>query len=336
VTNSQLQPDVPPLHAMVWDAQGVARPVDWVELAAELQRLTADPEARGFCWAHLDRSNPSHRRWLRKYGAVSALLGEALLEDETRPRQVAFEDGLLVNLRGVNLNPGAEPDDMVSLRIFVGPRLVVSLRSRRVHAVEDVNSQLLAGSGPTSRGDLLVAMADRVVDRQLPVLDNLEDSCDDIEARVFEGDIERMRPLLADLRRAVISMRRYLAPQRDVLIHLAQHHMGLLQHEAAARMREIADAQTRIVEELDALRDRAVIAQEELIARSNERLNRNMYVLSVITGVFLPLGFLTGLLGINVGGIPGGQDPDAFLIVCGLLLMVAGAVLWFFRRLRML
>ena len=53
-----------------------------------------------------------------------------------------------------------------------------------------------------------------------------------------------------------------------------------------------------------------------------ERMNRNMYVLTIVAAIFLPLGLLTGLLGINVGGIPGSDNPLAFLIVCALIVGV--------------
>ena len=59
-----------------------------------------------------------------------------------------------------------------------------------------------------------------------------------------------------------------------------------------------------------------------------ERMNQTMYIISVFTAIFLPLGLLTGLLGINVGGMPGVESPAAFWIVCGLLLVIsAGLVL---------
>jgi zinc transporter len=54
-----------------------------------------------------------------------------------------------------------------------------------------------------------------------------------------------------------------------------------------------------------------------------ERMNKNTFLLSIIASVFLPLGLVTGLLGINVGGIPGAQDPWAFWEVCLLLALIA-------------
>jgi zinc transporter len=78
------------------------------------------------------------------------------------------------------------------------------------------------------------------------------------------------------------------------------------------------------------------VVQEELQNLLAERMNRTMYVLSLVTVVFLPLGLLTGLLGINVGGIPGTENDRAFTVVTVALVLLALVQLWFFRRRRLL
>jgi len=98
------------------------------------------------------------------------------------------------------------------------------------------------------------------------------------------------------------------------------------------RLRETSDRTTRYVEDLDAIRDRAMVTQEELNNRLAEQMNKTMYVLSIVAGIFLPLGLLTGLLGINVGGIPGTENKWAFTIFCFILLGVAGVQVWLFKR----
>ena len=65
-----------------------------------------------------------------------------------------------------------------------------------------------------------------------------------------------------------------------------------------------------------------------------ERLNKNMYALSVVAEIFLPLGFLTGLLGINIGGIPGAENPQAFVVFCGMLALVVCLQIVIFRKMR--
>ncbi len=107
---------------------------------------------------------------------------------------------------------------------------------------------------------------------------------------------------------------------------------SLFKNRHLARLREVADDITRQVESLDAARERAAVVQDELMNRMSEQINKNMYVLSVIAGVFLPLGFVTGLLGVNVDGIPGDDTPWAFAALCGLMLALVLFEVWLFRR----
>jgi zinc transporter len=52
------------------------------------------------------------RQWLRNSAGLEELVADALLTEETRPRAMTIDDGVLLALRGINMNPGAEPDDM--------------------------------------------------------------------------------------------------------------------------------------------------------------------------------------------------------------------------------
>lgn len=135
---------------------------------------------------------------------------------------------------------------------------------------------------------------------------------------------------LSQIRRQAVSLRRYLSPQREVVIRLSLERIPWMTDLIRSHFRELSDRVTRHVEDLDEVRERAAVTQEELLARSQERLNRNTYILSIVAAVFLPLSFLTGLLGINVGGIPGSDYPLAFLIVCGGLLLVGVVELAYF------
>ncbi|MEO6597062.1 MAG: zinc transporter ZntB [Planctomycetota bacterium] len=259
-----------------------------------------------------------------------------MLEEETRPRLVTHGDRLLLILRGVNLNPGAEPDDMISLRLWLEAGRVITLRHRRLLAVQDVRQQLAAGRGPRTTGDLLVAIAAGLVSRQSSVLDAMEDNVDEVEERLLTHPAQELRVRLADFRRQAIGLRRYIAPQRDVLFRLMHEKIAWIDDLQRARLREVSEHQVRLVEEVDAVRERASVTQEELSGRLAEQMNRNTYVLSIVAGVFLPLGLLTGLLGINVGGIPGTESPYAFAIVCALLVVLSAGMAWFFHRFRLL
>jgi zinc transporter len=111
-----------------------------------------------------------------------------------------------------------------------------------------------------------------------------------------------------------------------VIAHLHLAQLTWLTPSQRARIREVAYHLIRYVKDLDAARDRMGVMQEELTGKLSEQMNKTMYILTVLAGIFLPITFVTGLLGINVGGIPGSENPWAFTTVC-LSLTSAGVLL---------
>lgn len=97
-------------------------------------------------------------------------------------------------------------------------------------------------------------------------------------------------------------------------------------------LREVGDRLTRYVEMLDSGRERATVAHDELDSRMKAQSNRTIFVLSVVTVIFLPLNFLTSLLGINVGGIPGSESEYAFALVCGIIILIGFLEYLLFRK----
>jgi zinc transporter len=287
-------------------------------------------------WAHLQRNSESAQRWLAKERGIPPLVRQALTAEETRPRCTPLEGGLLLILRGVNLNPEADPEDMVSIRIWTDGKRILTVWLRRLLAVGDIDELLEQGRGPKNVGAFLALLSDRLVARMEPVIAEIDDRIDALEDEVLEHHEPEMRGRLAAVRRQAIVLRRYFAPQREALQRLATDVDAAPWLESRDRhlLRETADRITRYVEDLDAGRERASVVHDQLANHLSDELNRGMYVLSVIAAVFLPLGFLTGLLGINVGGLPGVDDPWAFAVVCVLLAVLAGLEIWLLRRLK--
>lgn len=290
----------------------------------------------GILWLHLDAAHDVTRTYLEQHSGVAEWVVEALLADETRPRSMTTRNALLLIVRGVNLHPGAEPDDMIAVRMLIEPRRVITLRRRRPLAIQDVRDALARGDGPQSSGELLVSLTDAMVSRMAGVMAEIDDEVDALEDEVLTKESYELRGKIGAIRRDAIGLRRYLAPQRDVMARLHTEKLDWLGDTDRAYLREIADRTTRYVEDLDSARDRAAVAQDELNNRLAEQMNKTMYVLSIVAAIFLPLGLLTGLLGINVGGMPGVDSRWAFLIVCAILAVTAVFQTWFFRRMRWL
>jgi len=205
-----------------------------------------------------------------------------------------------------------------------------------VMAIQDIHEKLISGGGPTSLGEFFVAVVDRITERIGDVVADIEDRVAEVEDTILTAETEPLRPRLTELRRESISMRRYIAPQRDMLARLTHDRIAWLTENDQSLLREAAERTARYVEDIDAARERTLIAQEELNIKLSEQMNRAMYTLSIVAAIFLPLGLLTGLLGINVGGIPGTESPNAFLIVTLLLIVLAIILVAWFRKIKWL
>ncbi|MBF0370051.1 MAG: zinc transporter ZntB [Magnetococcales bacterium] len=315
------------IHAFILDGQGGGRPMDWDEIRSWT------PE-QGFLWVHLQLAYQESRDWLQKESGLDAILTEALLDSDGDPRFVKEGEGLLAMMRGVNLNRGADPEDMAFLNLWIDQNRAISLRREKLMSVQDIRREIEANKGPKDGGGLLVRLLDRLLDRMEPVMDDLEKELDEIEVQSAQAVSEDLSVKLLALRHEVIGLRRYLIPQRRALAALYREPVPWLKKVHKRWIREKDDQIQRFLADLESYRDRAIAVRDEISSRLSERMNRAMYMLSVVTGVFLPLGFLTGLLGINVGGMPGVEYKWAFWVVCGLLAGVTGFSLWTFRRLK--
>lgn len=287
---------------------------------------------KGLLWLHLDYKNEKVQKWLSEESGIDPVLCEALIAEDTRPRIVSSQNSLLLILRGVNCNPGADPEDMVALRMWYDEHRIISMRHRKVMAVDDIHKSIEAGKGPSSPADFLVITANRLVDRMGDVVADIDDAVDELEETVLTAESYELRPKLANVRRQSISLRRYIAPQRDVLARLQNERISWLSDIDRVHIREAAERTARFIDDIDSARDRASITQEELNSRLTEQMNKTMYVLSIVAAIFLPLGLLTGLLGINVGGMPGTESKIAFTLVTLLLVGIAFVEFWVFKR----
>jgi len=286
-------------------------------------------------WVHLSARSASARQWLAQDAELpDSTLVDALLAEDTRPRMLPRESGLLLILRGVNLNENAEPEDMVSIRIWIETHRFISVQLRNLRGVAEMQELLQSGTGPTDINDLLTTFIEGSIKRLAPVMGDLAEGIEDIEEQILQMQLAGLREHIISIRRKTSIFNRFILPQKDIVGRLIEIPELKLTKNLKQRLQESHNDMTRFVEDLQTMRERAHSIQNEVANILTERLNRNTYVFSIIASIFLPLSFLTGLLGINVLGIPGADDPRAFLIFCGILVAIMATQILIFRKLR--
>lgn len=312
------------------DGRGGCTDLDWAGVAA-----WTPPQ--GFLWVHLEQDTPEARRWIGERSGLDPLVAEALLAADSRPRIEAFDDGVLLVLRGVNL---AEKDgvELVPIHIWIDAHRLVSLREQAhaLSALRDIRLALKAGRGPRSAGGLLVQCADKIGQDMDPVLDDLDQRVEALEDHCLDRASHELRQSLSEIRRSAIHLRRYLGPQRDALNRLRTEETSVLDSRDRLRLRGVIDRVARHIEDLDAVRDRTLILHEDLAAQLSERIARTSNRLTGLAALLLPPGLIAGMLGANIGGIPGQDNPHAFLEMLALVAAVVGVQWLILRRMRWL
>lgn len=313
---------VAPIGAFKIGRQGQVEPIEdaWPDVG-----VSTDETYR---WLHFDLNEPGLADWLNAHLPGSA--AAALLQSETRPRCDILDDGLILNLRGIDLNPGADPEDMVSVRLWVTATLVVSTRKRKVRAVDELRVKMENATAPATVGAFLFELANSLTRRIETVSMDLEEETDSLEERMIDhpGGLGKT---LAPLRMQVIKLRRFVSPQREALAQLVATRTDVIDKNSRSLLRETANRAARTVEELDATRDRLAAIQEHVDAHNAAAFGKNSYILSLVAAIFLPLGFLTGLFGVNVSGMPGMESPYAFTILSVMSVLIAVVLYLVFR-----
>ena len=256
---------------------------------------------------------------------------DGLTRQDTRPRISVFEEGILLILRVINLNPGENPNDMVSLRLWIEKDRIISLRQKKILSAQDIKEDLENNIGPKNVSEVVTSIIERIADRISEYVDGIEARMEKFEDDAGADDIVEARANLSKLRRETAMVRRYLAPQREALEALYRLSVNILNKDDRNYVQELSDRIIRYVEDLDLVREKAVMLQEELMNRMAQQQNDRMYVLSIVAAIFLPISFVTGLFGMNVAGLPGISEPLAFIYVASSMAVLVAGILWYFR-----
>ncbi|MFC3022299.1 zinc transporter ZntB [Vibrio zhugei] len=278
-------------------------------------------------WYHCLRDEPQVKAWLEKNN-VSRSIIDSLLAEDTRPLFEEYSDEqFLLILRGVNLNQDANPEDMLSIRLLYINGALISTRKIPSKTIEVIRSRLNNGQGPKALSDLII----QVIDGLNRNIDNYLDTIEEKITR-FDDELELSEELM-QTHKALLKMKRFIKPQQYAIDDY-QDSVAPVAIEKQLRLKHSVNTITRINENLDFYLNELEIIKGELRQYHAEKLNKNTYLFSIIAAIFLPTSFLTGLLGVNVGGIPGTQSPIAFTLFCTALVLIFAVELWILKRLQ--
>ncbi len=300
----------------------------------DVKKINEKPEGDGWVWLHFDLDDKPTTKWLNKYQGMLASVAQALGSIRTRPRSYVFNRGILLILRGINLNAGEKAENMLSLRLWMNDKIVITTRREKLMAVDAIRKEIVAGKCPQTPAHLVIGVVQGLIERITEKVESLDDAITALEDNRGDTTPEALQKKVQTIRSQAITLLRHITPQKPALAELVEAQTPYLDAEQRGSLRVLTSRISGDIGELIAVRDRAEAMQAAIASEQAERLNKTMYLLAIISVFFLPLSLFTGLLGINVGGMPGEGWTPSFNIVLILMAVMGGFTWWIMKKLK--
>lgn len=301
-----------------------------------VNRAGDDTARARFEWMHFCMRHEGIEDYFVQELGLPMFIARAMIAAETRSRAIVRPEGIMVLFKAMHQHDGADPEMMVSLRIWIESGRIISAREHDIDAVYTLRDEMAEGKGPGSTADFLIDMIGHVYDEFDPLIDAMEMEIDQLEELVEREETEAVCGRLSALERRAAIFARHLAPQSAIFELVSANACPLVSDEDRDHLNEL-DSQLRgMLEALRDLRERSLIIDQRIQRVEEFRQTKANLVFAVAATLFLPASFLTGLFGGNVGGIPWLENTRGFLFLSAVCLAVMAVSFLLIRRNRWL
>ena len=284
-------------------------------------------------WLHFNLADVRARRWIQDESKIDPAAIRALLEPDPRVHLETFAEGTVVVLSDLHHDFNRDPEGIGKIRIFVDAQRVITVRRQRLQTADRLRRDLMRGGvDVASPAALFEAFLVRLGEAFGNVITHMADEIDNVEDEILAGRYQKHGTVLGRVRRTIARLRRHINADRGALNAMRGHLPEWLEAEQG-RLRSALGRLDTISQDLELVQERTRLLQEEIAARMGETTNRNLAVLSTVTTALLPITLITGIFGMNVGGLPGVDDPRGFRwVMLVILVTVVIALVAILRR----
>ncbi|MGE5676009.1 MAG: magnesium/cobalt transporter CorA [Mycobacterium leprae] len=317
-------------------------------ITGEQRQAAAWPEAKArwqsgeaLLWLDVTAATPEEIAALGEELGLHPIVVRACLHPEHRSRLKEYKEHflLVLNAVGRTAKEGSSTSELgrwrtLELNVVIGRRFMLTVHPEPIPALSTYfNRYLEQGEGRPTLEYLLYSLCEAVMLGYYAVLDRIDRYIDESEERIFHGDPSRPDvDRLFTLKRHILYLRRVLGPQRDALGALMRREFAGISNEGRSYFMDAYEHTLRLLDLLDTYRDLISSSLDAYLSTVSNRMSRIMQTLTIVSTVMLPLTLISGLFGMNLGGIPLTNSPWGFTAVVGGMLILAGVLMYYFKR----
>jgi zinc transporter len=280
----------------------------------------------GFVWLHFNLTHANTLRWLRDNAALSHEFFEALEGGSRSARIERDHGGLFSVINDITYDFSFDAEDVGTLWMSVTEHWVISVRKKPLKSVDRLRTAVNRGARMATPVQLLDHLLEDQADELQVILRRASERLDDVEDLVLTGRPHRFGAELSDLRRLMVRLQRLLTPEPSALSRILGRAPAWMTSEDLQHLTRAHEEFNLVLRDIAAMQDRIKLIQDETATRVAEENNRSLFTLTMVTVMVLPINLISGLFGMNVGGIPFANHDAGFWIMLTLVATLTGCV----------
>ena len=283
-------------------------------------------------WIDLEKPTYSEIEELEKLFKFHPLTIEDCMSNPSIPKLDVYKSYVFIAMNRVDFK--ANSIKVGDIFFYLSKYYLISVHVDESRTVQDVYSKLLNDSEIFKRGTdfVLYELMWRVIERYNSVLEQMEDVIQNLESKLLKGKLTNSLTEIIKMRRTLVSFRKSLIPQKDLILKFARRDTDYIQFEHIMYFRDVADDLNRALSSVDSLREIITGTFEAYLSIYSNKLNEVMKTLTVIATIFLPLTFLTGVYGMNFKFFPELESPGGYQFFWLICVVVSIVMLFYFKK----
>jgi zinc transporter len=298
-------------------------------LGAEVLAEGASAEAR---WVHVNLVDARIRRWISAREDIPGEAKALLLDPEPRVRVESFEDGFAIALGDLHHDFEDDPDGFGMLRAYVTQGQILTARRRPIMSIRLLHAKVEHSTLSRDTTDMFELILRGHEEAVSSVVRRFADAVDDAEDEILAGHVKQQGSSLGRIRRLLARLRRHVHANGSVVAQVIAAQPAYWEQEHLELIRSCQERLEASAQDIELVSERARLLQEEIASLLSEATNKNLYLLSTMTTVLLPITLITGIFGMNLGGMPFADNPHGFAIVMGVISSGVVSAIVFLRQ----
>ncbi len=289
-------------------------------------------------WVNIENPTPEDVAYLRKHYPFHPLDLEDVLSQIERPKIDEYDDYLFIVMHFPVYDEERQVTRSSEVDFFIGAGFLITIHDGRLKTLNTLfaacqNDGVARGKQMgRGAGRLLYTILDAMVDYNFAMLRKVDAKIRAIEENMFRENMRQIVQEISLVRRDIIALRRVVKPQISIVSNLERKERAFIQEELDVYFGDIADGFSRAWDILEDYREVIEGLSETSDSVTSYRINDVIRILTVISVVMLPLTLITGVYGMNLEWLPAADTFYGFFVIIGFMAIVAGGMLYYFRK----